>query len=72
MNIIMSTPNMSIINQLVSHLITQYQYFVTAHIQDRAIILEHIVCVIHTCLLAMSKNPVPKTDHKDLIFQLID
>jgi len=60
MNIIMSTNQMTIISQLIGYLIPKYHYYAGRNIKDKSIVLEHIVTVIHTCLLAFSKTALPK------------
>lgn len=72
MNIIMSTNQMTIISQLITHLIPKYHHYASINIRDQSIVLDHIVSVIHTCLLAFSKSALPKTEHKEQIYQLID
>ena len=39
MNIIMSTNQMNIVNQLIGHLIPKYHYFAKKNIKDKAIVL---------------------------------
>lgn len=68
----MYTDQLRIINQLVEHLIQQYKHYASINIRDKAIVLEHIVTVIHTCLLAFTKTVVPNAEHREEIFRLID
>lgn len=43
-----------------------------SNVQDKAIVLEYIMGLIHTCLLSLSKSAIPRPDFKDLMFGLID
>lgn len=72
MNIVMFTDQVKIINQLVQHLIMQYKHYIAINIRDKHIVLEHIVTVLHTCLLALSKSIIPNVQHMKHIFDLID
>lgn len=72
MNIIISTSNIPIVNELISHLISQYHHFSRLHIADKNIVLEQLISLIHTCLLAISKSSMPKPQLKDQVFDLID
>jgi hypothetical protein len=72
MNIIISTSNLPIVNELIAHLISQYHYFFKLHIGDKTIVLEQLISLIHTCLLAISKSSIPKPNLKEQVFDLID
>lgn len=72
MNIIIATSNISIINELLLHLGNQYKMFSTKNIIDKAIIHEQIVGLVHTCLLALTKSALPKTEVKNMVFDMID
>jgi hypothetical protein len=65
MNIIMFTDQLKIVNQLVEHLIQQYKNYANINIRDKHIVLEHIVTVLHTCLLALGKSIIPNNQHKE-------
>jgi len=60
-----------LICQLTQFLTDQYYIQSKGHIQDKAIVIEHILTVIHTCLLALSKF-VPGNDIRDIVFKLLD
>ncbi len=72
MNIIISTTNTAIVNELISHLLQRYHFYSATNISDKPIVLESIISLIHTCLLAISKSSLPKPQLKDQIFSLID
>ncbi len=71
-NVVIGTTNMPLVNELVAHLVEQYQIFSRRNVGDKNIILDHLISLIHTCLLAISKQGAPKPTLKDQIFSLID
>ena len=42
------------------------------HIEDKPIVLEHIISVIHTSLLTISKSSLPRPNLRDPVFELVD
>ena len=72
MNIIMATNNTKIVTDTVNIMCNIYEDKTKLPIADKNIVLEEILSVIHTGLLALSKNPTPKMDIKDRIFHIID
>lgn len=72
MNIIMATNNMGIIQELMKHLTDLYHSQARGHANDKQLILEEILSLIHTCLLALSKSVITKPEFKDIIFGIID
>ena len=72
MNIIMSTTNIPIVQELLKYLGGLYQSFSKKAIADKQIVLDEIIGLTHTCLLAIGKTAIPKPEFKDLVFNLID
>ena len=61
MNIVMSTNHINTINDLIKHLYSIYEYHAKlSNIKDKQLILEQIMSLIHTCLLALSKSALPQ------------
>ena len=72
MNIIMNTTNMSMVQELLKHLGGLYQTFSKRGIADKQIVLDEILGLTHTCLLAIGRTAIPKPEFKDMVFSLID
>lgn len=72
MNIIMSTNNMAVVNELLKHFMEVYNSQARRYIADKQIILEEILSLVHTSLLALSKTALPKPELKDMVFSVID
>lgn len=67
----MHTNKRDIITMLTEYFISEYVKYSNGKIQDRDIILEHIIALIHTCLLSLTKFTVSSA-LKDKIYSLID
>lgn len=71
MNIIMMTNKRQVIVMLLNHLISQYMHYSKIKMRDQEIILNQILAIIHTSVLAMAKFPVD-IDQKRKIYDLLD
>lgn len=71
-NLVIGTTNTPIINELISHLIDQYNELSHKQIPDKGIIHQQYASLIHTCLLAISLKGMLKPTLKDSIFNVID
>jgi hypothetical protein len=71
MNLVMHTERKDVINQLITYLVEQYNFYTKNPVQDRQIVLEHILTIIHTCVLSLSKF-VNNSEIRDKIYDLID
>ena len=71
LNVAITTNKKDVIIQLTTYLIEQYDLYAKSRIQDREIVLEQILTIIHTCILSLSKFATP-SNLRDKIFQVID
>ena len=71
MNVVMATEKRDVIKDLQMYLLEQYQFYHSARIGDKNIILEQLITILHTTMLAMSKFHIPPTD-LDKFIKLID
>lgn len=62
MNIIMASSNTAITYELLKHLYSLYINVNKKYIADKQIVLDNILGLAHTCLLAMSKSSTIKMD----------
>ena len=56
---------------LLDHAISQYHHYSNANIQDREMILQHFIALVHVCLLSLQKYAIP-TEIKKKIYEIID
>lgn len=55
MNLAMACDKREIIIHLIDFLIDQYMAYTGMNVQDKQIILESIMAILHTCVLALAK-----------------
>ena len=67
LNVAITTNKKDVIIQLTTYLIEQYDLYAKSRIQDREIVLEQILTIIHTCILSLSKFATP-SNLRDKIF----
>lgn len=71
MNIIMATNKKSVVEMLLTHLISLYQQYSKTNVRDKEIVLGQILAIVHTSVLAMVKFPVdPQLKRK--VYELLD
>ena len=63
---------MAIVHELIRHMIDSYHKYSRGSVADKMIVIEYLLGLVHTCLLALSKAAIPKIEFKDMIFTLID
>lgn len=71
MNIVMNSNKKEIIIQLIEFMIEEYNKIVTGNLEDTGFLLEQILSVLHTSILA-HKNSVPKHEILVKLCTLID
>ena len=71
MDFVMAIQKRDVIEELKSHLLDLYYEYSQRRVHDQAIILEQIMTVLHTCILALYQFQTPMTDI-DKIARLIE
>lgn len=72
MNIVMNTNSIPIVQELFKYLHGLYIQYSKKAIADKQIVLDEILGLSHTCLLAIGRTAIPKPEFKDMVFYLID
>lgn len=67
MNTIMNCNRKEIINDLIIFTVDQYHVIFKSNVADKQIVLESILTIIHTCVLALSKTIPTEAILKPLI-----